>query len=89
MSKLIDFFDRVSQTGSQTMGFLSRRGAPPQKKLALIAVTGVPATTFPRADAVLVRPDKGKLTAAAAKDVADNSSKPSRSLHSVNSNCCS
>lgn len=52
------------------MGFLSRRGAPPQKKLALIAVTGVPATTFPRADAVLVRPDKGKLTAAAAKDVA-------------------
>ncbi len=71
MSKLIDFFNQVSQANAQTMGFLSRRSAPPPKRLALIAVTGVPAGAFPGADAVLVRPDKAKLTAAAAREVGD------------------
>lgn len=70
MSKLIDFFKQASHTNAQTMGFLSRRNAPPPKRLALLAVTEK-AASFPRADAVVVRPANGKLTAAAAKSVAD------------------
>jgi hypothetical protein len=69
MSKLIDFFRQASQTGNQRMGFLSRKDAPPPKRLALLAVTET-AAAFPRADAVVVRPDNGKLTAAAAKEAA-------------------
>lgn len=53
------------------MGFLSRRAAPPPKRLVLIAETGVPAEAFPRADAVLVRTDGGKLAAAAARGLGD------------------
>jgi hypothetical protein len=60
MSKLIDFFNQATQAGATTMGFLSRRTAPPPKRLALIAVTGVPAAAFPRADAVLVQVGNGK-----------------------------
>jgi len=70
MSKLIDFFNRVSGAGAPTMGFLSRKAAAPIKKLALIAVTGVPAEPCPKADAVLVRPGEAKLTAAALKEIA-------------------
>ena len=69
MSKLIELFNRASATGAQAMGFLSRKSAAPAKRLALIAVTGLPAAAFPKADAVLVQPGDAKLTAAALKDI--------------------
>lgn len=72
MSKLIDIFQRDSQTTSQPMGFRTGRASAPVKRLALI--TSVPpdaAITPPGdADAILVRAGKTRLTATAARSLA-------------------